>query len=53
VDGKIFQVPEIVMVEIMKVVNNLPYGQVAPLANSLTKIILEQGDKKDFKDEPA
>lgn len=46
-DGKIYQVPEIVMSDILKVINSLPYGQVAPLANALGKIIQEQqGDEK-------
>jgi len=47
VDGKVYQVPEEVMGDILKVINALPYGQVAPLANALGKIIQEQqGDKK-------
>jgi hypothetical protein len=42
VDGKIYEVPEQVMAEILKLVNNLPYGQVAHLANDLGQIVKDQ-----------
>ena len=50
-DGKFFQVPENVMVQIIKLINNLPYGQVAPLANAITKIVTEQQEVQNLTDE--
>ena len=44
--GKFYIVPEVVMVEILKIVNNMPYGQIAPLAEALGKIIKEQQEKE-------
>jgi len=49
--GKVYEVPEAVMAEILKLVNNLPYGQVAPLANALGKIIKDQQGEMDLKDQ--
>jgi len=44
---KVYEVPESIMGDILKVINALPYGQVAPLANALGKLINEQQDKKE------
>ena len=50
-DGKVFQVPEVVMAEILKLVNNLPYGQVAPLANALGQIVKDQQGDENLEDQ--
>ena len=49
--GKVYEVPEAVMAEILKLVNNLPYGQVAPLANALGRIVKEQQGETNLADE--
>lgn len=49
--GKVYEVPEAVMAEILKLVNNLPYGQVAPLANALGQIIKDQQGEMDLQDQ--
>ena len=48
---KVYEVPEAVMAEILKLVNNLPYGQVAPLANALGQIIKDQQGEMDLQDQ--
>jgi len=48
---KVYKIPESVMAEILKIVNSLPYGQVAQLANTLGKLINEQSDETKLKDE--
>ena len=48
--GKVYEVPEEVMAEILKVINSLPYGQVAPLANALGQIIKEQQGETNLAD---
>lgn len=50
-DGKVYEVPEQVMAELIKLVNNLPYGQIAPLANALGQIVKEQQEDKNLNDE--
>lgn len=50
-DGKVYEVPEVVMAEILKLVNNLPYGQVAPLANALGQIVKGQQEDLNLTDE--
>ena len=45
---KKFEVPENIMAQIVNVINNLPYGQIAPLANELTKLIVEQSGKTEL-----
>lgn len=45
-DGKVYKVPELVMGDILKVINALPYGQIAPLANALGEII-QKHDKEE------
>lgn len=37
-----FVVPAELMLQIMQVINTLPYGRVAPLAGSLGKLIQDQ-----------
>ena len=49
--GKVYEVPEEVMAEILKLVNNMPYGQVAPLANALGQIIKDQQGETNLTDE--
>jgi hypothetical protein len=39
---KMFMVPESVMNGMAQIINSLPYGQVAPLAQALGKILAEQ-----------
>ena len=48
-DGKVFQVPEAVMAEILKLGKIVPYGQVAPLANALGQIVKEQQEEQKFE----
>jgi hypothetical protein len=51
VDGKVYQVPEAIMSDILKVINALPYGQVALLANAIGQLINEQQEDKKSTDE--
>jgi hypothetical protein len=48
---KIYEIPEQVMIEIIKVINSLPYGQIAPLANALNKIIKSQQEDTTLNNE--
>jgi len=51
VDSKVYMIPEVVMVDILKVINSLPYGQIAPLANTLGQIIKDQRGETNLTDE--
>jgi len=51
VGDKVYIVPEVVMVDILKVINSLPYGQIAPLANALGRIIKDQQGETNLTDE--
>ena len=44
---KTYKVPANIMGQILELINNLPYGQVAPLANSLGALIKEQNTEEE------
>ena len=46
-----YNIPEEVMNQIIQVINSLPYGQIAPLANALGVIIKETEQNGDNKEE--
>ena len=46
----IYQVPQATMDKIIRIINTLPYGQVAPLANELGQLIKTQTDQAQAKE---
>jgi len=49
---KTFKIPENVLAQIVNLINSLPYGQVAPLANELTKLIVQQSGTTELRINP-
>jgi hypothetical protein len=41
---KMFEIPEQLMKEIIGLINTLPYGQVAPIAAQLGRVLQQQGE---------